>query len=370
MGLGVAGSKPWAAATQRGKLHTTHQPTCFLRTQAPVLHAPCAHTRSRRCRNFRASAGRTAEAASSRGSPSPQELFASTAVLQTDAEDDLEKEHRCAGWGYFAGHVDMGHAGGQGARSKSGAWVAHAPGRPCVMTTCGLWCCLLCRLLRENRQRMNFVVMDDERCEPSEFEPQPEASSSGSGGAQQGCPVYVMLPLDTVWVVERDGKRVSVLKKERSLEIALHTLKQAGVEGVMVDVWWGIVERAGPRSYDFSAYQSLFRKVARAGLKVQAVMSFHAAGGNVGDTCRIALPKWVLDIGDKNPDIYYTDKSGHRNRECLSLGCDEEPMFWGRTPVEMYADFIEAFVEKFYPLFGRNATTGEGWHPAMCMLPS
>jgi hypothetical protein len=32
-------------------------------------------------------------------------------------------------------------------------------------------------------------------------------------------------------------------------------------------------------------------QVARAGLKVQAVMSFHAAGSNVGDTCRIPLPK-------------------------------------------------------------------------------
>lgn len=48
------------------------------------------------------------------------------------------------------------------------------------------------------------------------------------------------------------------------------------------------------------------------GLKVQAVMSFHAAGGNVGDTCKIPLPKWVLDIGERNPDIFYTDKQMHR----------------------------------------------------------
>jgi hypothetical protein len=31
-----------------------------------------------------------------------------------------------------------------------------------------------------------------------------EPSSSG----RQGCPVFVMLPLDTVWVVEREGKKV------------------------------------------------------------------------------------------------------------------------------------------------------------------
>jgi beta-amylase len=53
-------------------------------------------------------------------------------------------------------------------------------------------------------------------------------------------------------------------------------------------------------------------RCAAAGLKVQAVMSFHAAGGNVGDTCKIPLPKWVLDIGERNPDIFYTDKQMHR----------------------------------------------------------
>ncbi len=142
-----------------------------------------------------------------------------------------------------------------------------------------------CRLLRENRPRLSIPTIDEERFD-TQYPEAEEPTSSGSG-----CPVYVMLPLDTVWVVERDGKRISVLKKERSLDLALHTLKQAGVEGVMVDVWWGIVERAGPRQYDLSAYKRLFYKVAAAGLKVQAVMSFHAAGGNVGDTCKIPLPR-------------------------------------------------------------------------------
>jgi beta-amylase len=54
--------------------------------------------------------------------------------------------------------------------------------------------------------------------------------------------------------------QVAILKREKALEIALHTLRQAGVEGVMVDVWWGIVERAGPNVYDFSAYRRLFNK--------------------------------------------------------------------------------------------------------------
>jgi beta-amylase len=72
--------------------------------------------------------------------------------------------------------------------------------------------------------------------------------------------------------------QVAVLKREKALEIALHTLRSAGVEGVMVDVWWGICERAGPRMYDFSAYKRLFHKCAAAGLRVQVSLSAGAAG--------------------------------------------------------------------------------------------
>ncbi len=57
-------------------------------------------------------------------------------------------------------------------------------------------------------------------------------------------------------------------------------------------------------------------------------------------------------MGDHNPDIFYTDRQGYRNRECLSLGCDELPLFWGRTPVDMYRDFVEAFADTFDYLFG------------------
>lgn len=57
-------------------------------------------------------------------------------------------------------------------------------------------------------------------------------------------------------------------------------------------------------------------------------------------------------MGDSNPEIFYTDKSGYRNQECLSLGCDEEPLFSGRSPIQMYQDFIQAFADCFEHLFG------------------
>ena len=88
----------------------------------------------------------------------------------------------------------------------------------------------------------------------------------------------------------------AVIKRQKALEVALRTLKRAGVEGVMVDVWWGLVEAVSPQQYDFTAYRQLFEKARQAGLKVQAVMSFHAAGGNVGDTCNIPLPHWVVEV--------------------------------------------------------------------------
>lgn len=42
----------------------------------------------------------------------------------------------------------------------------------------------------------------------------PAGEASSSGGGRSGCPVYVMLPLDTVWVVEREGQKVSQLQKK------------------------------------------------------------------------------------------------------------------------------------------------------------
>jgi len=90
-------------------------------------------------------------------------------------------------------------------------------------------------------------------------------------------PVYVMLPLDTV---RPDG----VLNRKKAMWTSLMALKKAGVEGVMVDVWWGLVEKDGPSVYNWRGYTDLMEMAKQVGLKVQAVMSFHQCGGNVGDS--------------------------------------------------------------------------------------
>ncbi|XP_031115046.1 beta-amylase-like [Ipomoea triloba] len=149
-------------------------------------------------------------------------------------------------------------------------------------------------------------------------------------------PVYVMLQLG---VVTADN----VFPDKDNVEAQLKKLKDAGCDGIMVDVWWGIIEAKGPKEYDWSAYIELFQVVKKCGLKIQAIMSFHQCGGNVGDNVYIPLPPWVLAVGDKNPDIFYTNKAGTRNPEYLSLGVDNQALFQGRTPIQMYSDFMVSF---------------------------
>jgi beta-amylase len=52
----------------------------------------------------------------------------------------------------------------------------------------------------------------------------------------------------------------------------LQILKRVGVDGVMVDCWWGLVESGGPQRYDWSGYHDLFNMVRDVGLKQQVLL--------------------------------------------------------------------------------------------------
>ncbi|KAJ4951222.1 hypothetical protein NE237_028054 [Protea cynaroides] len=168
---------------------------------------------------------------------------------------------------------------------------------------------------------------------------------SGGHMTSRRVPVFVMLPLDTVSI---NGN----LNRPRALNASLMALKSAGMEGVMVDVWWGLVEKDGPLNYNWNGYLELVQMVQRIGLKVQAVMSFHQCGGNVGDSCSIPLPPWVHEEISKNPDLVYTDRSGRRNPEYISLGCDSLPVLKGRTPIQAYSDYMRSFRDVFNDYLG------------------
>ncbi|WOK94867.1 hypothetical protein Cni_G03572 [Canna indica] len=157
-------------------------------------------------------------------------------------------------------------------------------------------------------------------------------------------PVYVMLPLGVM-------DKYSELVDPDSLIEQLKKLKSIGVDGVMVDCWWGIVEAHVPQQYNWKGYIRLFQIVRDLKLKLQVVMSFHDCGGNVGDDVCIPLPIWVAEIGRNNPNIYFTDSEGRYNPECLSWGVDKERVLLGRTALEVYFDFMRSFRVEFNEFF-------------------
>ncbi|XP_058195269.1 beta-amylase 2, chloroplastic isoform X2 [Rhododendron vialii] len=157
-------------------------------------------------------------------------------------------------------------------------------------------------------------------------------------------PVYVMLPLG---VISMDCELVDPDNLHKELQI----LKSANVDGVMVDCWWGIVERHAPQQYNWSGYKCLFQIVRDLDLKLQVVMSFHECGGNVGDDVHIPLPQWVAEIGQRNPDMFFKDREGRHNPECLTWGVDEERVLRGRTALEVYFEFMRSFRVEFDEFF-------------------
>ncbi|KAG0491638.1 hypothetical protein HPP92_004691 [Vanilla planifolia] len=157
-------------------------------------------------------------------------------------------------------------------------------------------------------------------------------------------PVYVMLPLGIV------NAKCELVDPE-GLVKHLRILKSINIDGLKVDCWWGIVEAHAPLEYNWHGYKHLFQIVRELKLKLQVVMSFHECGGNIGDDVCIPLPYWVAEIGRSNPDIFFTDREGRRNSECLSWGIDKERVLRGRTALEAYFDFMRSFRIEFDEFF-------------------
>mmetsp|Transcript_107925 Transcript_107925/g.336613 ORF Transcript_107925/g.336613 Transcript_107925/m.336613 type:complete len:481 (-) Transcript_107925:69-1511(-) len=155
-------------------------------------------------------------------------------------------------------------------------------------------------------------------------------------------PVFVMLQLD--WLSD-DGQSLRYRDRLRSQLVAV---KSAGVRGVMADVWWGVCEPE-PGSYSFGAARELCEVLRSLGLQLQAVMSFHQCGGNVGDTVSYPLPAWALKPAEDH-GLLYKGKSGVVSADCLSLSADSARVFPGaggqlRTALQCYQDYMLAFIQ-------------------------
>lgn len=69
---------------------------------------------------------------------------------------------------------------------------------------------------------------------------------------------------------------------------SLKALAAAGVEGVVMEVWWGLVERDQPMLYNWEGYLEIVALARRCGLKVRAVLAFHQCGTGPED------PHWLV----------------------------------------------------------------------------
>jgi len=153
--------------------------------------------------------------------------------------------------------------------------------------------------------------------------------------------VFVMLPLDAV---NLDGK----LADPERLTAQLRLLRDAGVDGFMVDFWWGITEPHAGR-YRFDPYMKLISLAKQFRFKVQVVTSFHQCGSNARDKCHIALPGFVREA----KGIWYTDAQGTETREYISLFADDV-VVQGRTPIQMYGEWFAAFAKAFASDLGKT----------------
>tara|TARA_R110002126_G_scaffold15570_7_gene63719 strand:+ start:1448 stop:2857 length:1410 start_codon:yes stop_codon:yes gene_type:complete len=130
---------------------------------------------------------------------------------------------------------------------------------------------------------------------------------------------------------------------QRQLAVA----KQIGVDGVSVDIWWGLVEKAGDQQFDWRYYDGVFSDIRASGLKIIPIMAFHQCGGNVGDDCDIPLPPWIWQHfrqqGVSAADLQYKSEFGNHSAETLSLWADQ----W---VVPQYIEFMQAFAAKYAAL--------------------
>lgn len=99
-------------------------------------------------------------------------------------------------------------------------------------------------------------------------------------------PVYVKLPVDAVGP--------TAVRRRKAMAQSFKALAAAGVEGVVMDVWWGLVERDFPNTYNWQGYLEIVLMAKRFGLKVRAVLAFHQCGSGSED------PFWLVTSSQLN----------------------------------------------------------------------
>jgi hypothetical protein len=117
--------------------------------------------------------------------------------------------------------------------------------------------------------------------------------------------------------------------------------KRLGIDAVSTDVWWGLIEQQRGQ-FDWSYYDKLSQHITDAGLKWIPILSFHQAGGNVGDDVTVRLPSWVWSaVSPSNPEAAkFVSEQGHSSNEYIS--------FWATPQArELYSGVMSQFQQHF-----------------------
>lgn len=119
----------------------------------------------------------------------------------------------------------------------------------------------------------------------------------------------------------------------------LTTVKQYGVDGVSVDVWWGKVEGWKDNNFDWSYYDGIFSEIKAHGLKIIPILSFHRCGYKGNRECDIPLPPWLWNKYNAD-DLKYLSENNASSEEVVQLWADE-------LVEQEYTDFVTDFKSHF-----------------------
>ena len=139
-------------------------------------------------------------------------------------------------------------------------WFIPSPHLPCLFCSSLLFFFILHRSKRESRGR---------RLSPDNGDLQGELFHGFSPHRRgRGSPIFVTMPVDSV-------DPLGQVRRRKTMSQSFKALVAAGVEGVVMEVWWGSVERDQPTLYNWQGYLGIVEMARRYGLKVRAVLAFH-----------------------------------------------------------------------------------------------
>jgi hypothetical protein len=134
-----------------------------------------------------------------------------------------------------------------------------------------------------------------------------------------------------------------------AFETDLETVAAYGVDAVSVDVWWGDVEGAADNRFDWAYYDRVFAMITAEGLDLAPILSFHQAGGNVGDDHTSLLPSWLWE---KYADVTHhgieLGPTGLQHRSEQGNTSAESVQGWAdRVVMGEYRDLTRAFEQQY-----------------------